>query len=81
MNNLSIVELEIFAFLKKSFRLTPRQLKPEFEKLLSKLRKLSKNKMESRAFMYLDVLSWLESKVEGKDVQKVIREKYLKSNA
>lgn len=77
MNNLSIVELEIFAFLKQSFRLTPRQLKPHFEKLLLKLRKLSKNKMESRAFMYLDVLSWLESKVEGKDVQKVIREKYL----
>lgn len=79
MNNLSIVELEFFDFLKKSFRLTPRQLKPEFEKLLSKLRKLSKNKMESRAFMYLDVLSWLESKVDSKDVQKVIREKYLKS--
>lgn len=77
MENLSVVELEIFAFLKQSFQLTPRQLKPHFEKLLAKLRKLEKNRLESRAFMYLDVISWLESKIEGKDVQDVIRKKYL----
>lgn len=79
MENLSTVELEIFTFLKHSFKLTPRALKPQFEKLLLKLRKLEKNRLESRAFMYLDVISWLESKIEGKAVQKVIREKYLKT--
>ena len=76
MENLSTVEVEIFSFLKHSFKLTPRQLKPQFEQLLDKLKPLAKNSLENRAFMYLDVISWLESKIEGKAVQKVIREKY-----
>ncbi len=79
MENLSTVEEEIFAFLKQSFKLTPRQLKPQFEKLLSKLYQLEHNRLENRAFMYLDVISWLESKVQGIAVQKVIRDKYLKA--
>lgn len=79
MENLSTVELEIFAFLKQSFKLTPRQLKPHFEQLLAKLHPLEHNRLENRAFMYLDVISWLESKVMGMPVQQVIRNKYLKA--
>ncbi|MNL42518.1 hypothetical protein D3C87_1649780 [compost metagenome] len=77
MQNLSTVEVEIFSFLKQSFKLTPRKLKPQFENLLQKLKPLEKNNLENRAFMYLDVISWLESKIEGIPVQQVIREKYL----
>ncbi|MFZ6025563.1 MAG: hypothetical protein ACOYVG_14025 [Bacteroidota bacterium] len=77
MQNLSTVEVEIFSFLKQSFKLTPRKLKPQFEMLLNKLKPLEKNSLENRAFMYLDVISWLESKMEGKAVQGIIREKYL----
>jgi hypothetical protein len=32
--------------------------------------------LETRAFSYLDVISWLESKINGVNVQDVIREKY-----
>jgi hypothetical protein len=81
MENLSTVEVEIFSFLKQSFKLTPRQLKPQFALLLNKLRPLEKNSHENRAFMYLDVISWLESKMEGKPVQEVIRAKYLTTKA
>lgn len=77
MENLSTVEEEIFSFLRQSFKLTPRQLKPHFEKLLTKLQQLEHNRIESRAFMYLDVISWLQSKIEGKPVQQVIRDKFL----
>ncbi|GAC1395128.1 MAG: hypothetical protein NVSMB63_15030 [Sediminibacterium sp.] len=77
MQNLSTVEEEIFSFLRKSFRLSPRQLKPQFEKLLTTLKDLEKNRLESRAFMYLDIISWLESKIENKPVQNIIRQKYL----
>ena len=77
MENLSIAEEEIFHFLRNSFRLTPRQLKPEFEKLLEKLKSLEKNRFESRAFMYLDIISWLESKIQKVPVQDIIREKFL----
>jgi hypothetical protein len=77
MQNLSRVEEEIFKFLRKSFTLTPDQLKPEFGKLVEKLKKYEMNRFETRTCMYLDIISWLESKIQHVPVQDVIREKYL----
>ena len=77
MENLSKVEEEMFAFLRRSFRVSAHALKPEFEMLLEKLKKYEKNQLETRAFTYLDVISWLESKINNVNVQDVIREKYL----
>lgn len=76
MENLSKVEEEMFAFLRRSFRVGAHALKPEFEKLLAKLKKYEGNPLEARAFAYLDVISWLESKIHNVNVQDVIREKY-----
>ena len=75
MENLSIVEEEIFKFLRNSFQLSYRKLKPEFEKLLIKLKSLENNRFETRAFAYLDIISWLESKVYEKPLQAIIKEK------
>jgi hypothetical protein len=77
MENLSLVEDEIFKFLRRSFGLSPRKLKPEFEKLLEKLKLQEKSRFETRAFAYLDVISWLESKIGNVPVQDIIRKKYL----
>lgn len=77
MENLSKVEEEMFAFLRKSFSVGAHALKPEFEKLHTKLKKYEGNPLESRAFVYLDVISWLESKISGVNVQDVIRQKFL----
>ncbi len=76
MQNLSKVEEEVFSFLRRSFHVGAHALKPEFEKLLDSLRNYEGNLLESRAFAYLDVVSWLESKIRGVNVQDVIREKY-----
>lgn len=75
MENLSKVEEEMFRFLRNAFRFNTKTIKPEFQKLLVKLRKYQNNKLESRAFAYLDVISWLESKISGIHVQDVIRSK------
>jgi hypothetical protein len=77
MENLSKVEEEVFTFLRRSFHVGAQALKPEFEKLLTKLKKHEGNALESRAFVYLDIISWLESKISGVNVQDVIREKFL----
>ena len=77
MESLSKVEEEMFVFLRRSFHVGAHALKPEFEKLLVKLKKYEGNPLESRAFAYLDVISWLESKISGVNVQDVIREKFL----
>lgn len=78
MENLSMVEEEMFKFLRRSFKVGARALKPEFEKLLDKLKKYEGNRFETRAFAYLDVISWLESKIERVPVMDIIRAKYLK---
>jgi hypothetical protein len=80
MENLSLVEEEIFRFLRKSFKWGPKTLKPEFSKLLDRLRTYEKNRFETRAFVYLDIISWLESKIRDVPVQMIIREKFLERN-
>lgn len=77
MGSLSLVEEEIFSFLRRSFRVTTKGLQPEFEQLLEKLKKLERNQFETRAFVYLDIISWLESKISKVPVQTVIRKKFL----
>jgi uncharacterized protein YicC (UPF0701 family) len=78
MGNLSVVEEAIFRFLRRSFHLSPRQLKPEFAKLLEQLKQLQANRYETRAFAYLDIISWLESKMDNiPATETVIRQKFL----
>jgi tetratricopeptide (TPR) repeat protein len=79
MENLTIIEEEMFRFLRNNFRLSPRQMRPEFEKLLAKIKKFEKSRFETRAFAYLDIISWLESKVYDQPMKDVIHEKYLRS--
>jgi hypothetical protein len=76
MDSLSQVEEEMFRFLRHSFAVGAKTLKPEFEKLLARLKQYEGNASETRAFAYLDVISWLESKINGVNVQDVIRTKY-----
>ena len=76
MENFGVVEEEIFSFLKKSFSMSARELKPEFSKLLERLKQLENNPYATRAFSYLDIISWLESKIEGIHVQDIIRKKF-----
>lgn len=79
MKNLTVVEEGIFHFLKKTWNLPVRQLKPELEALLQKIKHLEKNRFETRSFAYLDIISWLESKVSGKPMGAIIHEKYLQN--
>lgn len=77
--NLTVIEEEMLKFLRQSFNLPPRQIRPELEKLLQKIKHLEKNRFETRAFAYLDIISWLESKVYRKPMGTIIHEKYLRS--
>ena len=76
MKNLTLVEEIMFKFLRQSIPLSPRQLKPEFEKLLQAIKHLEKSRFETRAFAYLDIISWVEGKVYNKPMSKIIQEKY-----
>ncbi|MBI2729890.1 MAG: hypothetical protein HYX40_03915 [Sphingobacteriales bacterium] len=80
MKNLTVVEIEVIGFLRTSFKVSRRQLKPELEKLLDKIKHLEKNRFETRAFAYLDIISWVESKVQDVPMSTVVYNKYLQSN-
>lgn len=79
MKNLNIVEEEIFSFLKESFSLSRNEIIPAFKLLKNKLESLKGNPLATRSFMYLDIIGWLESKIESVPVQQIIRNKYLAS--
>jgi hypothetical protein len=79
MENLTVIEEEMFRFLRNTFHLSARQLKPEFEKLLQKIKKFEKSRFETRAFAYLDIISWLESKATDQPIATIIRDKYLEA--
>ena len=76
MQNLGLVEEEIFKFIRRSFSVTVKNIRPELEKLLVKLKKVQHNRYETRAFVYLDIISWLESKLENIPVQDVLKNKF-----
>ena len=76
MQNLSVVEEEVFKFLRKSFFLKPGQIRNAFVALKEKLEKYEDSPLESRSFMYLDIISWLESKIQQKPVQEIMQHKY-----
>jgi hypothetical protein len=79
MKNLTAVEEAMFKFLRHSIPLSPRQLRPEFEKLLTTIKQLENDRFQTRAFAYIDIISWVESKVYNKPMAIVINEKYLGS--
>jgi hypothetical protein len=39
------------------------------------LKKFENHPYEKRAFLYLDILSWLESKIQNKPIATIIKEK------
>ena len=78
MKNLGAVEVVLFNFLRTAIQSGK---EASFEILLQKLEPLEKSKLESRAFMYLDIISWLESKIQNKDVQTIIKEKFVLRNS
>ncbi len=81
MEDLYEVQKEMIKFLRGLGDIYPHEIKKEFIKLHNKLKEYEDHPYERRAFLYLDVISWLESKIENKSVNLIIREKFLASNS
>lgn len=75
MNDLHEVQKEMIKFLKNLGNIYPHEIKKEFKKLHDTLKIYENHPYEKRSFLYLDILSWLESNIEGRPVGEIIREK------
>jgi len=70
----------ILKFMKQLNRsMTSGQLLEAFKKLLQQLQPLTQSPYEKRAFIYFDIISWLEAKIHDKTVEFVIKEKARKT--
>jgi hypothetical protein len=78
MQDLNMVQTEILKFLRKALYLNEPELRKAFLILKNKLEILSNHPYEKRSFLYLDIISWLESKLSNKHIGDIIREKFLK---
>ncbi|MCC3157412.1 hypothetical protein LJ737_09180 [Hymenobacter sp. 15J16-1T3B] len=76
MNEQQQMQIEIFRFLRTVGRLTPGQLKDAFRTLKDQLLAISANPYERRPFLYLDIISWLESKIEDQPVEVIMQRKF-----
>ncbi|SEC78618.1 hypothetical protein SAMN04489761_3577 [Tenacibaculum sp. MAR_2009_124] len=79
MENLQEVQKEFISSIKALGDVYPHQIKNEFKKIYDRLKVFENHPYEKRAFLYLDILSWLESKIANKTVSQIIQEKFKKS--
>ncbi len=79
MENLTVIEEAMFKFLRNNFYVPAKKLQPAFEGFLNTIKQFEKSRFQTRSFAYLDIISWVESKVNNKPMSAVIRKKYLDS--
>jgi len=75
--DLGLVMEEIMKFLRRYIYANPKALRNAFVDLKDRLEQISQDPYERRSFLYLDIISWLESKIEGIPVQEVIHRKFV----
>ena len=69
----------IIDFLKNSKHFdTQKKIISAFTELKKEMEKLLSSRYEKRAFLYFDIISWLESRIENRAVEKIIKEKIKK---
>lgn len=71
------VQQHIFAFLRKLPAMKLLEVKDHFRELKATLEVLKNDPIEKRFFLYLDILSWLQSKIENRSVESVIRDNFI----
>ena len=80
MNDLHEVQKTILKYLNGLENIYPGEIKGFLRNLHKELIKFEDDPYEKRAFLYLDILSWLESKISSKPLQIIIKEKALQIN-
>lgn len=75
MENLQEVQKVFLESIRDLSDVFPHEIKGEFKKIHAKLEVFENHPYEKRAFLYLDILSWLESKIKNKPIALIIKEK------
>lgn len=76
MDDLQEVQRQILLFIRKMPNIKPAQIKNEFIELKQSLEIIRQDPYEKRPFLYLDIISWLESKINQLPVEYIIKQKF-----
>ncbi len=76
LKNLTVVEEELVKFLRNKVELKGKEFKAELEALHARIKAYEKNRFETRAFAYFDIISWLEARINNTTMSEVITKKY-----
>lgn len=75
--DLQLVQQQIIEFIRKSVYMNRKEMTEPFMELRDKLVAILDDPYERRPLLYLDLISWLESKIGGDPVESVIRRRQL----
>jgi hypothetical protein len=73
MGELEKVQLEIFRFVRRTPKMNRNTIIEEFKKLREKLAVIETERFEKRPFLYLDIISWLDSKINKVSMVEAIK--------
>ncbi|MDA0843955.1 MAG: hypothetical protein O3C07_04430, partial [Bacteroidetes bacterium] len=79
MNDLHEVQRLLIQFIRNLGAVYPQDLKAKFKELYEQLSPLEDDYYERRSFLYLDILSWLESHISGMPLDQVVIAKNAKA--
>lgn len=79
INDMRAVQHAIITFLRRLPYIEAGEFNSELKRLYQELKPLETHPYERRPFFYLDIISWLESKITGEDIGVIRRRKYVPS--
>ncbi len=76
MKELNKAQQETLRFLRAIINKAPSEHPAAFRSFQKNLKKISRDRFEKRTFLYLDTLTWIESKVSGRTVMEVAKAEF-----
>src|SRR5690606_4070121 len=72
MRDLNEVQKVLFEFFRNNLGVPPGRLKQNFQTLKKEVLQLQKNPFEGRTFHHLDIIAWIDSRIEGKSIGDIV---------
>lgn len=81
MNDMHAVQHEIITFLKRIPHTYASDFKGELVRLYNLIKPYEMHPFERRPFFYLDIISWLESKIQNRPIAEIVRQKFMEAES
>ena len=76
MRDLNEVQITLFNFFRNNLDVKKQELTHNLHALRKEVIRLEKNPFEGRTFHHLDIIAWIDSRIEGRTVGEIIRKRF-----